>query len=166
MIAGIINSERPEEHWKYLNCKGKIILDLGCGFWTHEERQSRNGTAKYFISQEPQKYIGVDSNGSDIKDLSLEFPQAVFIEKPIRQTEDILGLIFKYAPQTIKCDIEGMEIALFGLKEKYSIREIAIETHGSLDFNCFKWITKVGLNPYRIDDASFCPEIKIIYAKC
>ena len=50
MIEGIIHSEAPHEHWAHLNAKGKIVLDLGCGFWTDAERKSGDGTANYIIS--------------------------------------------------------------------------------------------------------------------
>ena len=129
MIEGIIHSENPREHWEHINCKGKTILDLGCGFWTEGERSLGDGTAKYFINQTPKQYIGLDHNGGDIRRLSEEFPQGIFYHKPIRSKEDILELLEEHKPEVIKCDIEGMETALFGLQEKYSIEQIAIESH-------------------------------------
>jgi hypothetical protein len=166
MTEGVIHSENPKEHWEHLNCSGKIILDLGCGFWTEEERQSGDGTTKYFIRQSPKQYIGLDHNGADIRRLSGEFPQGIFYHKPIRAKEDILELIMAHNPQIIKCDIEGMETALFELKEKYSIEQIAIESHHGNDEGCLGWMRRVGLIPWRIDRVSFCSEIKVIYGKC
>lgn len=166
MIEGVIHSENPQEHWAHLNCEGETILDLGCGFWTQEERDSGNGTAKYFIGQNPKQYIGVDSNAGDIKRLSAEFSSGVFFEKSITSKQDILSLINQFNPTMIKCDIEGMEIALFSIENRHSIKEVAIETHNSTDIPCLKWMNDVGLNHWRTDLASFCPEIKIIYAKC
>ena len=86
------------EHWEPLDCRSKVILDLGCGFWTESERVAGNGTAKYFITQDPIKYIGIDSNGADINRLSKEFPHGVFIEKPIRCSEDILAILLEFKP--------------------------------------------------------------------
>ena len=92
--------------------------------------------------------------------------QGIFYHKPIRAKEDILELIMAHNPQIIKCDIEGMETALFELKEKYSIEQIAIESHHGNDEGCLGWMRRVGLLPWRIDLVSFCPEIKVIYGKC
>lgn len=166
MIKGIIHSESPMDHWGSLDCRGKVILDLGCGFWTESERAAGNGTAKYFITQDPIKYIGVDCNGADIARLSKEFPQGVFIEKAIRCTEDIFCILSKYKPNMVKCDIEGMEDALFGLSSSEGILEIGIETHNGREKACMDWLNKVGLTPWRFDSVSFCGEINVIYAKC
>ena len=166
MIEGIINSESPCEHWEHLDCAGKVILDLGCGFWTQQERDSGDGTAKYFLAQKPKKYIGVDSNSGDISRLSLEFPNGIFIERHISSKDDILRLLSQFNPEVIKCDIEGSECALFEIISIESLKEVAIETHGGTDIFCLEWITRVGLNHFRTDLASFCPDIKIIYAKC
>ncbi|NBW13907.1 MAG: hypothetical protein EBR82_38480 [Caulobacteraceae bacterium] len=166
MTEGIIHSENPQEHWEHLNCRDEIIIDLGCGFWTQKERELGNGTAKYFIGQNPQKYIGVDINADDIKRLSSEFPEGTFIEKVILNKEDILSLINQFNPTIIKCDIEGMETSLFAINNRHSIKKVAIETHNGTDVPCIKWMKEIGLNPYRMDSASFCPEIKIIYGKC
>lgn len=166
MIEGMIYSENPREHWAHLNAKSKVILDLGCGFWTEQERQEGRGTANYFISQSPQKYIGIDCNGADIQRLSSQFKDHIFIEKRIETSDQISDLIFQHNPTIIKCDIEGAERALFGLKDRLTIEEIATETHIGTDGECLQWMLKVGLIPWRIDGASFCSEIKIIYGKC
>lgn len=166
MIRGTIHSENPMEHWEPLDCRGKAILDLGCGFWTQSERDAGNGTAKYFITQDPIKYIGVDLNGQDIERLSKEFPQGIFIQKRIQSTIDILGLLSEHKPTIVKCDIEGMEDALFGLTSSHGIFEIGIETHHGREKACMDWLNKVGLTPWKFDSASFCPEISVIYGKC
>ena len=166
VIEGIINSETPKEHWAHIDCRGKIILDLGCGFWTQQERNSGDGTAKYFLGQKPKQYIGVDSNSGDIARLSLEFPSGIFIEKHISIKDDILSLLSQFSPEIIKCDIEGAECTLFEITSLESLKEVAVETHGGTDIFCIEWMKKVGLNHWRTDLASFCPDIKIIYAKC
>lgn len=166
MIRGTIDSESPNEHWADLDATGKIMLDLGCGFWTEEERQKGNGTSRYFISQNPIKYIGIDSNSKDIKRLSNEFPQGIFIEKSIGTTKDVLNLILEYRPNIIKCDIEGMEDALFGLNSRDGINEIGIETHMGREQACIDWLNKVGLTPWKFYSVSFCQEINVIYGKC
>jgi len=166
MIKGVIHSENPIEHWGSLDCRGKVILDLGCGFWTETERATGNGTAKYFITQDPIKYIGVDLNEQDIQRLSKEFTQGTFIQKKIQSTMDILGLLSEYRPTIVKCDIEGTEDALFGLSSSEGILEIGIETHHGREQACLDWLNKVGLTPWKFDSASFCPEINIIYGKC
>ena len=166
MIEGVIHLEKPEEHWAHIDCRDKTILDLGCGFWTQQERDSGDGTARYFIGQNPRQYIGVDANSNDIARLSAEFPSGIFIEKHISSRDDILSLLNQFNPEVIKCDIEGGECALFEITGLGSLKEIAIETHNGTDIFCAEWMRKAGLNHWRTDLASFCPDIKIIYAKC
>lgn len=166
MIEGIFHSEAPQEHWAHLNAKGKTVLDLGCGFWTDEERRAGNGTANYFISQNPEKYVGIDCNAQDIQSLATQFNGHAFIESRIENKDQILNLICQHNPTLVKCDIEGAESALFQLNDCLTIEEIGIETHNGSDGACLAWMLRVGLIPWRIDAASFCPEIKVIYGKC
>lgn len=167
MIEGVINSEAPQEHWAHLSGTGKRILDLGCGFWTQAERDEGNGTTRFFSSHNPASYVGVDHNSNDIQKLRAEFPSHKFIDKTIICADDIKAIVQEERPSLVKCDIEGMERYLFQLEERFSICEIGIETHsGELEAQCLDWLNKVGLVPWRIDSASFCPEIKIIYGKC
>lgn len=34
MEIGKITSENPEIHWRFLNCKNKIVMDMGCPWET------------------------------------------------------------------------------------------------------------------------------------
>jgi hypothetical protein len=128
-----IKSERPEEHWARINCKGKSILDLGCAYNDIDEEKTREnklGTPHYFIGQEPATYLGVDAYQPDIEQLRAEFPQARFLCETIDSPEKIRGYIVDSKPQIIKCDIEGAEMFFLGLSKLSFVEEICVELHG------------------------------------
>ena len=128
-----ITSERPEEHWWMVNCKGKSILDLGCAYNDVDEEKTREnklGTPHYFMGQEPSAYLGVDSYQPDIDQLKTEFPQARFLCESIDSPEKIRGYIIDSHPQIIKCDIEGAEMFFLGLSKVSFVEEICVELHG------------------------------------
>jgi hypothetical protein len=167
MIKGVITSESPEIHWEHLNVSGGRVLDLGCGFWTEAERQEGNGTAKYFLSQKPEFYMGVDINEGDIKRLSEEYPQGNFICEKADASNQIDGWIREHSITHIKCDIEGDETQFLPLSSIYNLKEIAIELHYSdtwlKEFG--EWFKSIGFEFYRHDSVSFCSEISVIYAR-
>jgi hypothetical protein len=167
MIRGVITSESPEIHWKHLNVTGGRVLDLGCAFWTEAERQEGNGTAKYFLSQNPEFYMGVDINQGDIKTLSEQYPQAKFLCERADSAFQIHTWITENSITHIKCDIEGYETQLLPIENVHQLKEIAIELHSSdlwlKEFG--EWFKSIGFEFYRHDSVSFCPEISVIYGR-
>ena len=167
MIRGVITSESPEIHWEHLNVSGGRVLDLGCAFWTEAERQDGNGTAKYFLSQKPEFYMGVDINQGDIKTLSEQYPQGKFLCEAIDSASQIEALIKGNSITHIKCDIEGHETQLLPIENVHQLKEIAIELHSSdlwlKEFD--EWFKSIGFEFYRHDSVSFCGEISVIYGR-
>ena len=112
MIKGIITSEAPQIHWEHLNVAGGRVLDLGCAFWTQAEREEGNGTAKYFLSQKPEFYMGVDTNQGDITTLSEQYPQGKFVCEKADSGFQMDSWITENSITHVKCDIEGDEAHL------------------------------------------------------
>lgn len=166
MIKGNITSELPEIHWEHLNVSGGKVLDLGCGFWTEAERQEGNGTAKYFLSQKPALYIGVDINKQDIITLSSQYENGRFLCEAVSNEKQIEEWIAQHKITHIKCDIEGAENHLLKMNDVGSLKEIAIELHHSNEGDFLAWFDSIGFECYRHDSVSFCPQIGVIYAKC
>ena len=166
MIKGNILSELPEIHWEHLNVSGGRVLDLGCGFWTEAERQEANGTTKYFLSQKPEFYMGVDINQGDITTLCSQYTDGKFLCEMVSSERQIECWIAEHKITHIKCDIEGAENHLLKINDVGSLKEIAIELHHSNEGDFLAWFDSIGFECYRHDAVSFCAQISVIYAKC
>lgn len=167
MTKGTITSETPEVHWRHLYLKDARVLDLGCAFWTAEERKENYGTPHHFINQKPECYVGVDQNAEDIHALRLQYPQFHFINEPVTNPEQIMRWIFEHRITHLKADIECAEEHLFKLPSAFTLKKVAIETHSpELHEECQRWIERIGMKVTRIDDVSFCPDILVIYGSC
>jgi hypothetical protein len=167
MQKGTITSETPEVHWKHLCLKRKRVLDLGCGFWTEEERKENYGTPHYFIGQKPEFYMGVDQNATDIKTFSTQYPEHQFLNQSVENMEQVEGWIRENKITHLKADIEHAEGYIFQMPTSLTLQKVAIETHTDLlHEECQRWIERVGMRVTRIDDVSFCPGILVIYGSC
>jgi len=134
-----IESEDSCDHWKYLQPKGKNVLDLGCGRWC-----DRNGSWDNLIYEEfspiyiglngAKKVIGVDASIHEIdffNERTSDKELYTFIHDTIDTPEQIKCLIAQYNINFIKCDIEGAEINFFPFtKDDFShIDMFAVEYH-------------------------------------
>jgi hypothetical protein len=126
-----ILSEKSEHHWPFLNTKGSILLDLGCG--RHDTPYLPDTTSVY-LGQEAKKVISIDASQSEIDFFNtsgLDSNKFTFICKKIESKYDILSLINEYNPTVIKCDIEEYEMCFYDItkEEMSNVIEIAIEYH-------------------------------------
>jgi hypothetical protein len=134
-----IESEDSSDHWRYLQPKGKNVLDLGCGRWC-----SREGSWDNLVYEEfspiyiglsgAKKVIGIDASINEIEFFnkrSCNEEQFTFIHDTISSPEQIKYLINEYNINCIKCDIEGSEIQFFPFtKDDFShIDMFAVEYH-------------------------------------
>src|SRR5258708_4589140 len=134
-VTDLIHSEDSSIHWKHLEVRERIVLDLGCGLWGVDN--IKESSPVYFKNKGANKIIGVDLNESNLKTFNNYFSEhfkscdSEFLLKKIERTSDILELIEKYKIESIKCDIEGFEKVLFNINKnqlKY-VTCISVEYH-------------------------------------
>lgn len=133
-----VNNENPTDHWKYINVKNKIVLDLGCGRWEKIESRDQSWltTPEYFLTNNAKEVVAIDADPDEIRWFQNKFknnPKLKFLLLPINSTADINKLYNLYKPDCVKCDIETNEKFLVGLTEEQfcSVKEYYIETHGN-----------------------------------
>lgn len=132
-----LDNENSAEHWKFINVKNKVVLDLGCGRWNKIERveDSWLTTPEHFIFNGATKVIGVDIDHEEISWFKNKYQndsRYEFVLKPIYSGADIKYLYDLYKPNCVKLDIETAEQFLFQLGESdiRSVEEYYVETHG------------------------------------
>jgi hypothetical protein len=129
-----ITSENPENHWRFLNVKGKRVLDMGCSFWDSSFNEGWLSSAEYFISKGAIELIGFDSAMQDIEKYERLYGNddrynIFFLH--MDSEEKMRHVLSQYKSQVIKCDIEGAEIFFDNITddEIWFVDEIAIEYH-------------------------------------
>jgi len=132
-----IKSENSSDHWKYFNCVGKVVLDLGCGRWDVTDHQELSPV--YFLKNGAKEVIGIDGSQTEIEyfKANVTDENAEFHQANISTKEDLINLINAYGVEAIKCDIEGSETAFFNFtKEDFAgVDTLAIEYHSADIFN-------------------------------
>lgn len=115
----IINSEEPKDHWWFLKPQGKIVLDLGCGKF-----YSSISTAQWFLDEGAAQVIGVDLSKEPIEDIRFKaYATGV-------GSKNDLEYFLEYAPNIIKCDIEGAERYFEHINiVPLSLTQFAVEYH-------------------------------------
>lgn len=156
-MSTIIRSEEPIDHWGFLDIKGKVILDLGCGKFS-----STISTADWFLLNGASKVIGVDMGSNEYLD------GVHYIQMCIDSKEKLQTLIRDYEPQIIKADIEGAEIHFKELSSLGNTIELAIEYHsGELKEIVLNVIERHGFkieNIYQLNDIEL-ERMGVIHAK-
>ena len=129
-----IISENPENHWRFLNPNGKIVMDMGCSFWDSTWNEGWLSSSEYFVSKGARKLIGFDCALHDIEkyhELYGDDPKWHIFHLCVNADVQIEDLLSYYKPQVIKCDIEGAEIHFSEITKEMmeGVDEIAIEYH-------------------------------------
>jgi len=126
-----ILSEKSEHHWPFLNTKGSILLDIGCG---RHDTPDLLDTSPFYLGKDATKVISIDASQKEIdffNSSGLDPEKFIFVCRRIGSKEDILDLISTYSPTVIKCDIEEHETNFYEItkEEMNDVDEIAIEYH-------------------------------------
>jgi predicted RNA methylase len=59
-----VGTEHPYLHWRYIDVENRIVLDLGCGRWSSQDKHL--STAEFFIRMGAKRVIGVDCDNKEI----------------------------------------------------------------------------------------------------
>jgi phage anti-repressor protein len=124
-----IKTENPSEHWGFLECDGRTVLDLGHGIW----EQDTEPTPIYFLKEKATLVVGVDPSQPSYN----WYKDNLKTERFVQHNDYIDGpnkfqmYLRYYRPHVVKCDIEGSEIYMGNLtKEDFeTVREMGIEYH-------------------------------------
>lgn len=168
-----INTENPKEHWEFIDCYNKIVLDLGCGRWEHVEYRDPSWptTPEYLIQKGASKVYALDSDPNEYQWFKSTFKdngKIIPLLGKISSTEDAIEIIKKYKPDTIKMDIEGFEEAFLNVPDEQfsTVNFYAIETHSDDLYN--KFIEKFNKCEYEITailELTHAYNMKVIFCK-
>lgn len=145
MIVEQVDSENPHLHWKYIECTGKVAVDLGCGRWEQVEYRDPSWptTPEYLLQLGASKVYAFDIDETEInwyrEKISTEHPEIIPICLDISSVEVVREIYTKYKPNVIKCDIESNEQFILELTDKeFSIPSFyALETHSDELYDAF-----------------------------
>lgn len=137
-MRGYEPDEHPGTHWDQVPIKGNVILDLGAGHWN----SCVPTTPEWFLAHGAKQVIAVDINAESLKIIkslasSIRGSKGKIetINKKISSSRQISELINRYAPDAIKCDIEGAEVNLIDLGDRdfAKVRHYSVECHLFVD---------------------------------
>lgn len=172
MVIEHINTENPNQHWKYIECAGSVTMDLGCGRWDKVERRDPSWltTPEFFIDKGATIVYGIDTDPIEIEwfNNTVDKTHIVPICSSINTVDDIIFLYNRYNPTVVKSDIEGFESLFLQLpdEEFRSINFYAIETHSEELYVLF--LKKFFMLNYEVIatiNLTHAPPMKVIFAR-
>ncbi len=144
MTTGYIKHEKASDHYRAIECRDEIVLDLGCGRWGIKEIDETS--PGFFLKQGATRIIGVDKSSADVA-FYKENLSGIWIQEKLEEPYQIRSLLAAHSPTLLKVDIEGDEILLLQLDEDdlTSVRKMAIEYHSEeLEEGVFSWAEGLG----------------------
>jgi hypothetical protein len=173
MIIKQTNSENPSEHWEFIECEGKVAIDLGCGRWEHVEYRDPSWptTPEWLLLKGASEVHAYDIDPAEVDWYNTVLAPTKNIkayEKGITVVQDLREILQAHNPKVVKCDIEGYESTFLELtdEEFKSIDYYALETHSEHLYVCF--MEKFNLLGYEIIatvDLTHAPPMKALFAK-
>lgn len=173
MITTKTNSENPSEHWGFIECKGEVAIDLGCGRWEHVEYRDPSWptTPEWLLLQGASEVHAYDIDISEVNwynDTLAPTKKIKAYQKNITTVEDVRDILNAHKPKVVKCDIESFEAAFLDLtdEEFSSVDFYALETHSDDLYNRF--VEKFRLLGYEVIatvELTHAPPMKALFAK-
>jgi len=169
-----VDSEHPRLHWKYIECKDKVAVDLGCGRWEHMEKRDSDWptTPEYLLQIGASNVYAFDMDQNEINWYNAnicsnnEKIKAACVS--IDNVDKIRSIYNTYNPKVIKCDIEFHEFVLLQLTddEFSSVDFYAIETHTDDLYNKFiDRFAKLDYEIVAVINLIHAPPMKAIFAR-
>lgn len=173
MITTKTDSENPSEHWGFIECEGKVALDLGCGRWEHIEYRDPSWptTPEWLLIKGASEVHAYDVDPAEVDWYNTVLSPTKNItayHKGIMGVNDLREILQTHYPKVIKCDIEGYESAFLELtdEEFLSIDYYALETHSDELYDKFvERFTLLGYEIVATVELTHAPPMKALFAK-
>lgn len=127
-IKGMINSEHPQDHWRFLPIENETILDLGCGI-----NSEHTPTPVWWVQNKAKMVYGVDPSSQSYEWFKTNFVVKNFINimDYVDRTEKFDFYLNATKPTVVKIDVEGSEVFLNAIKPSNldTVRHIGVEYH-------------------------------------
>lgn len=179
--------EHPRDHWpeSCVNVKGRVVLDLGCGFFGlansfreghtswfyHIPLTNMISTTQHWLNLGAKRVIGLDPNEDDIEHLRgvVKEDHVLFLAEPIKSSLQIKSLVKTFGVDVIKADIEGAESYIIDLSDEdfCLVKEYYIEIHSQELFdNMYRKLTACGYQIREISKSQEGPVVMFFYRDC
>lgn len=130
------STEHPAEHWEFIECDGKIAIDLGCGRWEKMEKRDATWptTPEWLVQRGASHVYAFDIDPEEVAwyHANVDNKQPVTtLQRGINHVDDVRDIWNTYKPQIVKCDIEAAESNILQLSDdEFSTIDLwAVETH-------------------------------------
>jgi predicted RNA methylase len=128
MIKWDITTEDSSDSLRHVDCRGKNVLDLGCGRWNDKHGNWDNldpleFTPVFFSNRGANRVVGVemrDGEAEFFRDYFKAEPEGkyVFIQEKIERANQLINLIHEFDINYVKTDIEGYESCFLSLTKE------------------------------------------------
>jgi hypothetical protein len=172
-ITKEVNTENPEEHWEFIECKNQVAIDLGCGRWEHVEfrDQSWPTTPEWLLIKGASEVHAYDIIPSEVEWYNTVLAPTKKITaytKNINSVNSIREILNAHKPTVVKSDIEHMEKYFLELSDEEfsSVKFFAVETHTEQLYNEFiDRFNKLNYNVVATIVLTHAFPMKVIFAK-
>lgn len=173
MITTKTDSENPSEHWGFIECNGKVAVDLGCGRWEHIEFRDPSWptTPEWLLEKGASEVYAYDIDQNEVDWYNTQLAPSKKIkayQKSINTVDDVRSILQAHQPKVIKCDIEGFESAFLDLtdEEFTSVDYYALETHSDKLHDAFvAKFNNLGYTIVATVELVHAPPMKALFAK-
>jgi hypothetical protein len=173
MITKSTNSENPSEHWEFIECNGKVAVDLGCGRWEHVEYRDPSWptTPEWLLLKGASEVHAYDIDQTEVDWYNTFISPTKNIkayQKNITSVQDVRDILQAHNPKIIKCDIESYESAFLQLSDEEfsSVDLYALETHSDSLYTSFiEKFQNLGYEIIAVIDLIHARPMKAIFAK-
>lgn len=167
------NTEHPAEHWEFINCNGKVAIDLGCGRWEKVEQRDPTWptTPEWLVQRGASHVYAFDIDLEEVEwynaNIDVQKPITTILQG-IHNVEDVRNIWNIYKPVIVKCDIEGAESNILELSdEEFSTIELwAIETHSDELEQAFKdKFERCGYELFGYINLTHATHVRVLFAR-
>jgi hypothetical protein len=167
------DTEHPAEHWEFIECNGKVAIDLGCGRWEKVEKRDPSWptTPEWLVQRGASHVYAFDIDSEEVEwynnNIDTEQPITT-INQGIFSVGDVRNIWNTYHPKIVKCDIEHFESNILELTdEEFSVIDLwAIETHSDELEQGFKGkFERCKYELFGYINLTHAPHVRVLFAR-